>query len=365
MASKASIGPRAPPVALGHGPLGLALGNSDACVGRGAHTGAVPGTKDDGLADIAEMQAGAVTNRQLRDGGMSAKDVKVRLRRGSLRATSARGVYRVAGAERTWRQDLWVAVLAGPDGTVASHVSAAALRGLITPPSIPHVTVPRDGSGRFKGAVVHHATVNDADRRQYEGIATTAMGRTLVDCAAVLTQRGLNELVDAAFGKGLCGYQATMQSWERAGHVRGGARLEAALAPYANGARPGSVGAAHVLRKICDWRLPLPTCEYEIRDENGEWVATVDFAWPAWWFLLEYDGGAGHGPRRWRLDARRQAAIEGIGWRLERADRFDARPSSTRLLHVLSPILTQPPPAGNVIPLSQEERRKARRSSVQ
>src|SRR6185295_13101937 len=137
------------------------------------------------------------------------------------------------------------------------------------------------------------------------------------------------------------------------------------LAPYANGARPGSVGAAHVLRKICDWRLPLPTCEYEIRDENGEWVATVDFAWPAWWFVLEYDGGAGHGPRRWRLDACRQAAIEGIGWRLERADRFDARPSSTRLLHVLSPILTQPPLAGNVIPLSQEERRKARRSSVQ
>jgi hypothetical protein len=288
----------------------------------------VPGTKDEGLAEIAEPQAGAVTSRQLRDGGMSAKDVKVRLRRGSLRATPARGVYRVAGAERSWRQDLWVALLAGPKGTLASHVSAAALRGLIAPPSIPQVTVPRDASGRFGGAVVHHAVVSRIDRAQCEGIATTAMGRTLVDCAAVLTQRGLNVLVDAAFGKGLCGYETTVQAWERAGHVRGGARLEAALAPYASGARPGSVGAAHVLRKICDWGLPLPLCEYEIRDERGEWVATVDFAWPAWWFLLEYDGGAAHGPRRWRLDARRQASIERIGWRLERADRFDARPSS-------------------------------------
>ena len=332
--------------------------------GEAAHTDAVPGTKDEGLADIAELQAGAVTNRQLRAGGMSAKDIKVRLRRGTLRTTPARGVYRVAGAERTWRQDLWVALLAGPDGTLASHVSAAALRGLIAPPSIPHVTVPRDGSGRFRGAVVHHATVSGADRSEHEGIATTALGRTLVDCAAVLTQKGLNDLVDAAFGKGLCGYEATMQAWDRAGRVRCGARLAAALAPYATGARPGSVGAAHVLREISDWGLPLPLCEYDIYDEHGEWVATVDFAWPAWWFLLEYDGGPAHGPRRLHLDARRQEAIERIGWRLERADRHDARPSSHRLLDVLSPILSQPPPDGNVIHMPQAKRRKPSRSSA-
>ena len=334
--------------------------------GEDANTDGVPGTKDERLGKIAEPQAGAVTNRQLRGGGMSAKDIKVRLRRGSLQATSARGVYRVTGAARTWRQDLWVALLAGPEGTLPSHVSAAALRGLIAAPSIPQVTVPRDASGRFRGAVVHHAAISDVDRAQCEGIATTAMGRTLVDCAAVLTQRGLNQLVDAAFGKGLCGYEATVQAWERAGHVRGGARLEEALAPYSTGARPGSVGAAHVLRKICDWGLPLPLCEYEIYDEHGEWVATVDFAWPPWWLLLEYDGGAAHGPRHWRVDARRQADIETIGWRLERSDRFDARPSSTRLLDVLKPVLSQPPTAGNVIRLPHVTGRKTsrRRSSA-
>ena len=359
------MGPRAPPVAFGHSGAEPERGNSDASLVVDAHTHAMPGTKDDRLAEIAEVQAGAVTNSQLRGGGLSAKDIKVRLRRGSLRATSARGVYLVAGSERTWRQDLWVALLAGPNGTLASHVSAAALRGLITPPSVPQVTVPRAASGRFQGAVVHHATVNDVDRDLREGIATTALGRTLVDCAAVLTQRGLNEFVDAAFGKGLCGYEATLQAWERAGHVRGGARLEEALAPYSTGARPGSVGAAHVLRKICEWGLPRPLCEYDIYDEHGQWVATVDFAWPAWWFLLEYDGGAAHGPRRGHVDARRQADIERIGWRLERADRFDARPSSTRLFDVLSPILTSPPPAENVIHLPHPtDRKRSRRSSA-
>jgi hypothetical protein len=292
---------------------------------------------------MAEQQAGAVTNRQLRDGGMSAKDITVRLRRKSLRATPARGVYRVAGAERGWRQDLWIALLAGPEGSLASHVSAAALRGLITPPSIPQVTVPRRASGRFGGAVVHHAAVAEIDRGRCEGIPTTGIGRTLVDCAAVLPQKTLNEIVDVAFGKHLCGYQAAREAWERAGNVRGGPLLEAALAPYATGAEPGSVGAAHLLRRISEWGLPMPLCEYEVLDEHGQWIATVDFAWPAWWLVIEYDGEVAHGPRRRRLDARRQAEIERIGWRVERAKRFDARPSSTRLFDLLSPILARPP----------------------
>jgi hypothetical protein len=295
------------------------------------------------LAEIAELQAGAVANRQLQDCGMSAKDIKVRLRRGSLRATSARGVYRVAGAERNWRQDLWVALLAGPEGTLASHVSAAALRGLMASPSIPHVTVPRGASGRFGGAIVHHGVVSPVDRKTYEGIDTTAIGRTLVDCATVLNQKALNGVVDAAFGKRLCKYQEVKGAWDRAAPVRGGSLLNAALAPFATGAEPGSVAAANVLRRICEWGLPMPLCEYEIHNEHGEWVATVDFAWPAWWFVLEYDGGEAHGPRRRRLDARRQAEVEDIGYRVERADRFDLRPSSMRLFDRLSAVLTQPP----------------------
>src|SRR5438874_13294661 len=99
---------------------------------------------------------------------------------------------------------------------------------------------------------------------------------------------------------------------------------------------PSPTLTARLLRRICEWGLPMPRCEYEILDEHGHWIATVDFAWPDWWFVLEYDGRVAHGPRRWRLDARRQAAIEKIGWRLERADRFDARPSSTRLCDPLT-----------------------------
>jgi hypothetical protein len=239
-------------------------------------------TGDDGYSAVAEQQAGAAANHQLRESGLTAKEIKVLLRRGTLRTTPARGVCRVAGAERTWKQELWIALLAGPDGTLASHVSAAALRGLLASPAIPHVTVPRWANGRFGGAVVHHATVGEADRDRYDGIEATALARTIVDCAAILEQKVLNSLVDASFGKGLCSYRRIVDAWGRAGRVRGGSTLlEAALAPYSAGAEPGSGKAAHVLRRIHDWGLPMPRCEYGIRDPHGGFIAKVDFIWLA------------------------------------------------------------------------------------
>ena len=91
------------------------------------------------------------------------------------------------------------------------------------------------------------------------------------------------------------------------------------------------------------WGLPLPICEYQINDTHDEFVAKVDFIWVPWWFILEYDGDEGHGPRRWKIDDTLEDEIEGFGYRLERADRGDMRPSSTRLFDLLSGILLHPP----------------------
>lgn len=308
----------------------------------GGVTGA-PEVDDDGFLTIGEKQAGAVANRQLRFRGMTAEQIKALVRKRVLHRTPARGVYRVAGAERSPRQDLWVALLAAPEGSLASHLSAAALRGLLAEPAVPHVTVPRWANGKFGGAIVHHAQVGPVDRETYEGIDVTGLGRTIVDCAAILGQKGLNSLVDAAFGRGLCSYGRVMDAWERAGRVRGGSLLAAALAPYSAGAEPGSVKAAHVLRRIQDWGLPMPRCEKVIRDPHGGFIARVDFIWEPWWLILEYDGDEFHGPRRWGVDDRVQAQIEALGYRMERADRFDLRPSSTRLHDLLAGVLLRPP----------------------
>jgi hypothetical protein len=242
-------------------------------------------------------------------------------------------------AEVTWRQDLWVAVLAGPPGTVASHASAAALRGLLPPPPIPHVTVPRSSSGRFGGAVIHHATVAAADRCRFEGLPTTGVARTIIDCAALLEQEALNDLVDAALGRNLTTYRRVRAAWERAGRVRGGRILEGAISPFSGSIRLGSEIEARVLRRFSYWGLPAPVCQYPIRDGNGRFVARIDFAWPARRFGLEYEGDEPHAPRRWGRDDRRLRRVEELGWRIEQADRGDVRPSATRLRVLLLNVL--------------------------
>ena len=246
------------------------------------------------------------------------------------------------GAEVTWKQDLWVAILAGPPRTVASHSSAAALRGLLLPPASPHVTVPRGSSGRFPGAVIHHATVSNADRCRVEQMPTTGVARTVVECAALLDQDALNGMVDAAFGRGLSTYGRVRAAWERAGRVRGGDLLDEALAPYTADVRLGSEKEAHVMRRLHQWGVPPPVRQYRIHDQNGRFLAQVDFAWPAWRFGLEYDGDEPHPPRRWALDDARLARLEALGWRIEQADRNDLRPSSTRLRALLFQVLCQP-----------------------
>jgi hypothetical protein len=304
------------------------------------------GSKVQRVAAIAEKQQAAISKSQLEGAGFSTEDIRRWLFSERILRTEARTVFRMPGAERTWKQALWVAILAAPKGTLASHLSAASLWGLLPAPDIPHVTVSRRSSGRFRGAVVHHANVDSADRCLFQRLPTTTLGRTIVDCASLLDQGALDRLVDAAIGRGLCRYRQIRAAHQRAGRVRGGDRLNGALAPYAGGARPRSEKEAHVLRLFHTWGLPAPECQYTIRDEQGRFVAKADFAWVPWRVGLEYDGDEFHSPRRWGHDDRRQARIERTRWRIERADRGDLRPSETRLRALLTGLLLGAPPHG-------------------
>lgn len=299
------------------------------------------GTMLERVAAYGERQCGAVSLGQLGKAGLTERHIRAWTRGERICPTAARTVFRLPGAEVTWRQQLWVAILAGPPGTVASHASASALRGLLPPSAVPHVTVARGLSGRFAGAIVHHATVSSADRCRIEGLPSTGVARAVVDLAAVLDQEALDNLVDAALGRNLTTYSRVRAAWDRAGHVRGGRLLAAALEPFSGNVRLGSEKEAFVLRRIHQWGLPAPVCQYEIRDPTGRFLARVDFGWPAWRFGVEYEGDEHHSPRRWGRDGRRLRAVESIGWRIEQADRGDFRPSASRLRGLLAGVLGQ------------------------
>jgi hypothetical protein len=296
----------------------------------------------EGVAAFADRQCGAVSLGQLGTASLSQRHVRAWIRGERILPTAARRVFRMPGTEANWRQSLWIAILAGPPRTVVSHASAAALYGLVPPPAEPDVTVPRGSSGRFAGAVVHHATVLASDRCRFDRLPVTGVARTVVDCAAVFDQSALNDLVDAALGRNLTSYRRIRAAWERAGRVRGGRLLEAAISPFSGNVRLGSEKEAVALRRFKEWGVPPPVCQYVIRDTRGRFLARVDFAWPEWRFGLEYLGDEPHAPRWWGRDERRLRAVELDGWRLELADRFDMRPSARRLrdllLHVLQPL---------------------------
>jgi hypothetical protein len=303
----------------------------------------VPKSRLQRVGVIAEKQRAVIARAQLLGAGLTPADINRWVFSERILPTGTRGVFRMPGSERSWKQALWVAVLAGPKETVVSHLSAASVWGLLPPPENAHVTVPRRASGRFRNAVVHHGTVGSADRCRLRRIPVATVARTIVDCAPLLEQAALETLVDAAIGRGLCRYRQIAAAQQRAGRVKGGQRLTAALEPYAAGARPRSEKEAHVLRLFHGWGLPAPECQYVIRDERGRFVAKVDFAWVPWRFGLEYDGDEFHSPRHWAHDDRRQAHIERVRWRIERSDRFDTRPSSCRLRTLLTGVLLQPP----------------------
>ena len=296
---------------------------------------------DERAAAEAEKQEGAISLGQLTGAGLSLRSVRRRVRSKRLGITPARSVYRLPGSPRTWRQDLWVAILASPPAALVSHTSAAALYGLVDPPDPPHVTVGRTASGRKGGLISHHAAVGWPDRCRLGGLPVTRIGRTIVDCAALLDQAALNSLVDAAIGRGLATLSRIQAAHERAGPVRGGQLLSEALAPYTGGIPPQSVKEAHILRLFRRWGLPAPECQYVIRDANGRFIAKVDFGWPRWKFGLEYDGDEFHPPRAWKHDDDRHDDIERVGWRIERADRFDVRPSASRLRLLLTEVLRE------------------------
>ena len=79
--------------------------------------------------DLAAPQHGVVHRRQLGSLGLSAKVIRRLARDGFLEPVGS-SVLRVGGAQVTWHQRLWIAVLEAPPGSLVSHRSAARLHGI-------------------------------------------------------------------------------------------------------------------------------------------------------------------------------------------------------------------------------------------
>jgi putative AbiEi antitoxin of type IV toxin-antitoxin system len=287
---------------------------------------------------IAARQWSALTSAQAFKAGLSRDQVAYRMKTGRWRQP-VRGVYVIAGTPHSWQQTLMVACLAGPAGTVASHLSAAALFGLAKPPTSPQVTIPPRASGRFEGATIFRRRLGPGDTCIRWKVPCMTPTRTIIECAAAGLTEGeaLWDLVDSALCKKLMQpsrlVRASGQAWSvsrgrRRGHLE---RLERALDVWRSGAPAGSPPEARLQRKLIEWGFPRAERQIEIFDEGGKLVARADVGIRELRVLFEYDSDEHHGPRCWLADDARLERIEELGWTVIVIDRFDLRPSNTRL----------------------------------
>lgn len=183
---------------------------------------------DRAIARLAERQHGTVARRQLLMLGLTARQISRRVRAGRLHPLH-RGVYAV-GHRRLTRRGRWMAaVLAAAPGAVLSHRAAAALHGI------------RDHGGREieitaparvarPGLKTYEACLSDDEITVVHGIPVTTLARTLLDLAAVVSERQ----VERALGE-----------VERRGGVPA---LRALLERH-----PTAKGSGH-LRRLCEQR---------------------------------------------------------------------------------------------------------------
>jgi very-short-patch-repair endonuclease len=276
-------------------------------------------TVDQELARLASTAHGVVTRSDALEAGVTAAEIKRRLRSGAL-LREYRGVYRVGHRAPSVEARYLAAVRACGPGALLSGPAAGHLLGLLkgsAPP--PEVTTPVER--RVRGVTTRRSRGLDArDVISWRNIPVTTVARTLVDLAARL---------DAAALARAC-HEAGVRHGTTPEHV------EAVLARRRTTAGAGKLrlimrGDVQVtlsglerrfLALLGEAGLPSPRTN---RPAGGR---RVDCRWPEQRLTVELDGYRYHSSRHaWERDRRREREARARGDEFRRytyGDVFDA-----------------------------------------
>jgi hypothetical protein len=270
---------------------------------------------DQALAALAERQKGVVSHVQALACGLSEKQIRVRLARGSLHRVH-RGVYAV-GHRALTRDARWLAAtMACGEGAVLSHVTAAFVWGLRRGHAgLIDVTVARGGRRAPAGVRLHRVgTLGAEDRTRSDALPVTTVARTLFDLATVLPQRALERALEEAEARHL---DTTRLPTLLAAHPHkhGAPKLRAALEMHGDGgATLTKSDLEEMFLTLCDDHgLPRPSvntivCGYE-----------VDCCWPEAGLVVELDSRRHHmATAAFERDRVRDARLAAQGWRTVR-----------------------------------------------
>lgn len=276
-------------------------------------------SRDSRIATIGSRQHALITRSQLIACGVGGSTIDDWLHSGRLDRAHA-GVYRLAGAVRTWRQDVLAACLAAGPSAIASGLTAARLWGIYERPDAPiEVTVPGSCHPAEAGFIVRRAVRFPARVYEIDGIPLTSPGCTLEAIARYLPHELVEEALDTSLRRSLIpdtelDLLAAHRVLGPMVHERRGDRGPA-----------GSQRETRMRQVLRAAGLPLPVAQYEVR-HDGRFVANVDFAYPDQKIAIEYDGYETHSSRRaFERDRKRWRNLHAAGFVVQPFTRDDLR----------------------------------------
>lgn len=223
----------------------------------------------------------------------------------------------LAGVPSGWHQMLMGACLSVGRHAVASHRAAAVLWELDGwGPEMVEISAP--SKARRERVVIHRLAAPSDDVTRRAGIPVTDPTCTILDLAAVSNSYELERALDSALRKKLTHLALLRDRLEaRARQGRNGVcamrRLldvrDPSSAPHASGLE------VRFARFVRDHGLPKPLPQFVITDENGDFVARPDFAYPQERLAIELQSYAHHHDRpQWEKDQSRAGDLSAIDW---------------------------------------------------
>jgi len=236
------------------------------------------------------------------DAGSDFDRIRPKVRAGEV-VRLLRGVYYPADAwerETPRERHLTIAravVLLRSRRIVFSHRTAAVVWGLPLlgdPPESVHAVSRRAGGGRSDDRLVRHCTDIPPQTATIDGLEVTELGRTAIDIARSSRFGEAVMIADAVLTRGVGVHELARELPEPGARGVKRAREVVAFADARSGSPLESLSRA----SIFEAGLSAPELQHEFRDSDGRMV--VDFWWPRYGVVGEFDGKVKYLDERYR-----------------------------------------------------------------
>jgi very-short-patch-repair endonuclease len=264
------------------------------------------------IIGLAGRQHGIVARWQLTAAGLPPPFIELRIRQLRMQRWH-RCVYCLSALAGPRAREV-AAVLSCGAHAAASHRDAAVVYALLHPSAGDvSVSVSRGNPRQRPGVRIYRVRLPPSEVTNEDGLPVTTPVRTLLDLAAIVTPRELEQALAQALRQELTTEREVTRVLNRYSRRPGSARLRALLALETPPALTRSEAEERFLALVRRAQLPSPSTNVHVAGFE------VDAYWRAEQLVVEVDGLVYHASRRALCrDRRRDAALTAAGVRVMR-----------------------------------------------